>query len=189
MNGGLRPATAGKIADCGLNGARRRGRGAAFSRDPKGSAPAAPAPPRRAAIRNGRGGAALVLAVFAIAFIAAMAVALLDGATTELAIHRNHTLGLEALCAARAGVAQTVAALRQQYNRTSAVVGSLTAPDGTAYSWTAQIDNAAPRVTVTSTGTAAGYTRKVQARMLVAGPPMAAPYPVRIVWCKEVFGS
>jgi hypothetical protein len=183
MNGGFR------ISDFGLNGKGREGRRAPIVALPFGSRLNKAIRNPQSAMRNRRPGVALVLVLFAIAFISALAVALLEGATTDLAIHRNHVQGLKALYAAHAGVAETAAALRQQYNRTSAVVGSLTAPDGTVYAYSVQIQNAAPIVTVTSTGTAAGYTRKVQARLLVAGPPKTAPYPVRIAWWKEVFGS
>jgi len=46
-------------------------------------------------------------------------------------------------------------------------------------------------VTITSTGTVDGFTRKVQAKAIVAGAPtiLLAPYPVRVVLWQEVVGS
>jgi len=130
-------------------------------------------------------GVALILVVFAIAFVSALVAVVLEVATTDLAILRNHTSGLKALYAAEAGVAEAIVALRNQYDAISTLEGTLTAPDGSICSYYTKIDNTEPVVTVSSIGRAAGFTRAVQARLVVAGPPMEAPYPVRVVWWRE----
>jgi len=134
-------------------------------------------------------GVALLLVIFAIAFISALAVAVMAVATTDLAILRNHTSGLKALYAAEAGLADAIAALRGDYGMSGTVAGTLTAPDGTTCQYQAEVDNNEPVVTVTSTGTAAGFTRIIQARLVVAGQSMEAPYPVRVVWWREAGGA
>lgn len=134
-------------------------------------------------------GVALVLVVFAIAFLSVLAVAMLEDATTDLQILRNHQGGLKALYAAHTGVAQAIASLRQTYNTTAPVSGTLVLPSGPVCTYAATIANDKPVVTVTSTGTADGFTRKVTAK-LVVGIPAAAlpPYPVRIIWWQETSG-
>jgi len=131
-------------------------------------------------------GVALLLVLFAIAFIAALVSAVLQASTTDLVILRNHTSGLRALYAAHAGIGAAVAALRQNPAASNNCTGTLAAPDGTTCTFQAAIQNTAPIVTVTSTGTADGFQRKIQARILVTGAPTASPYPVRIVWWKEI---
>ena len=133
-------------------------------------------------------GAALVLVIFAMAFIAVLAVAVLDVAATDLGILRNHQSGLRALYAAQGGVGHAIAELRNQYDYTNIVEGTLTAPDGATCKYRAQIDNVKPLVTVTSTGLAGGFVRTVRARVVVAGPPLGAPFPVRVEWWREVAG-
>jgi len=135
--------------------------------------------------RQARRGAALILVVFAVAFISVFAAAILEVATTDLAILRNHASGLKARWAAEAGLAEAIAALRQNCDTASTVTGTLTAPDGSTCSYSASVANARPVITVTSVGRAAGFTRKVQARLVVAGPPKVTPYPVRIIWWRE----
>lgn len=140
---------------------------------------------RQAAHAHKRG-IALVLVVFAIAFITVLAVAMLDEATLDLAILRNHTSGLEALYAAQAGVAEAIAALRQACDTTSPVSGTLNLPADSPVTYAALIDNAKPVVTVTSTGRADGFTRVVTARLVVGQPDACRPpYPVRVVWWRE----
>jgi Tfp pilus assembly protein PilX len=149
--------------------------------------PNAPIRNPKSRIRNRRG-AALILVLFAIAFISVLAVAMLQEATTDLAIHRNHVCGLKALYAANAGVEDAIAELRDEYDTTNTVNGTLTGPDGVTCTWSAEIDNDKPVVTVLSTGTAAGFTRKVEARLVVGQPPATSqPYPVRIVWWREIW--
>ncbi len=133
-------------------------------------------------------GAALILVLFAIAFITALAVAMLQEATTDLAIHRNHVCGLKALYAAHAGIEDAVAALHDEYDTSNTVNGTLTGPDGVTCAWTVEIDNDGPVVTLLSAGTAAGFTRKVEARLVVGQPDATSqPYPVRIIWWREVW--
>lgn len=136
-----------------------------------------------------RRGVALVMVVFAIAFLSVLAVAMLEDATTDLMILRNHQGGLKALYAAHTGVAQAIAALRVVYTTTNPVSGTLVLPSGSVCTYAATIANDKPVVTVTSTGTADGFTRKVTAR-LVIGLPAAAlpPYPVRVIWWQETSG-
>ena len=133
-------------------------------------------------------GAALVLVIFTMAFVAVLAVAALDVAATDLGILRNHQNGLKALYAAQGGVGHAVAELRNRHDYTNNVAGTLTAPDGTTCQYQAEIDNNEPVVTVTSTGKAAGFVRTVRARLVVAGPPFKAPFPVRVEWWREVAG-
>jgi len=152
-----------------------------------------PSPPRRDVPLVGEGrargrGAALVLVIFTMAFVAVLAVAVLDVAATDLGILRNHQNGLKALYAAQAGIGHAVAELRNQYDYTNNVEGTLIAPGGATCRYRAQIDNAKPVVTVTSTGVAAGFVRTVRARLIVAGPPFKAPFPVRVEWWREVAG-
>lgn len=134
-------------------------------------------------------GIALVLVVFAIAFLSVLAVAMLEDATTDLQILRNHQGGLKALYAAHTGVAEAIAALRAVYTTSLPVSGTLVLPSGSVCTYAATIANDRPVVTVTSTGTADGFTRKVTAR-LVVGIPAAVlpPYPVRIIWWQETSG-
>jgi hypothetical protein len=131
----------------------------------------------------------MVLVIFAIAILALLAITMLDEATTDLVIVRNHASGLKALYAAHGGIGGAVAALRADPTTAGALSGALTAPDGSTCTYTAVISNSSPVVTVTSTGTADGFTRKVRARILVTGSPLASPYPVRIVSWQEVVGS
>lgn len=138
-----------------------------------------PARPRR--------GAALVLVVLAIAFISVVAVSLLDEATLDMAIQQNHVRGLEATFAAHAGVEETLARLRNDPDLTGTVTHT-PAPGSRSFSFVAEITNNRPRVTVVSTGTSGDYTRKVEARVLVAGPGAVSPYPVRLVAWKDVAG-
>jgi len=137
-----------------------------------------------------RRGVALILVLFAVAFLALFTVALLDGETTDLGILRNHAGGLAALYAAHAGINDAIAAIRNRHDTYGTIFGRLTLPDGTTVSYTAVISNANPIATVTSTGRAEGFTRKVRARLVIAGPPvMLPPYPVRVVSWQEVIGS
>ena len=145
-------------------------------------------------MRNGLGqskrhGVAMVLVIFAIAILALLAITMLDEATTDFVIVRNHVSGLKALYAAHGGVGGAVAALRANPATAGTLSGTLTAPDGSTCTYTAVISNSSPIVTVTSTGAADGFTRKVRARILVTGLPLASPYPVRIVSWQEVVGS
>jgi len=138
--------------------------------------------PRRARRR----GVALVLVIFAIAFITVLAVAMLDEATIDLAILRNHTSGLRALYAANAGISEAIVALREQYDTTGTVAGTLALPGGSTATFSAGIDNNRPVVTVTSTGQADGFTRQMAARLVVGQPDACKePYPVRVVWWRE----
>ena len=131
-------------------------------------------------------GVALVLVVFAIAFITVLAVAMLDEATLDLAILRNHQSGLKALYAAQAGVSEAIVALREDYDTQNAVGGTLNLPGGATATYAALIDNKKPVVTVTSTGQAEGFTRIVTARLVVGQPDACwEPYPVRVVWWRE----
>ena len=140
----------------------------------------------RQVTQTGERGVVLVLVVFAIAFISVLAVAMLDEATVDLAILRNHTSGLRALYAANAGISEAIIALREQYDTTNTVAGTLTLPDGATATFSAEIDNDEPVVTVTSTGQADGFTRRMTARLLVGQPDACEePYPVRVVWWRE----
>jgi len=133
-------------------------------------------------------GAALLLVIFAVAFVAVLSIAVLDVMATDLGVLRNHASGLRALYAAEAGVGHAIAELRDCYDYTNPVTGTLTSPSGATCRYRAEIANASPVVTVTSTGVAGGFVRTVRARLIVAGPPMAKAYPVRIVWWREVAG-
>jgi len=136
--------------------------------------------------RSRRRGVALVLVIFAIAFITVLAVAMLDEATLDLAILRNHQSGLKALYAAQAGISEAIVALREAHDTTNPVAGTLNLPGGTTATYTALIDNTKPVVTVTATGQAEGFTRVVTARLVVGQPDACqAPYPVRVVWWRE----
>jgi Tfp pilus assembly protein PilX len=132
---------------------------------------------------------ALVLVIFAIAFLSLLAVSMFDQATTDLTILRNHTSGLAALYAAQAGIADAMTSVRAAPGATTPAAGSLTMPDGSTCTYSATISNSNPVVTITSTGTANGFTRKVRAVIVVAGAPALAPFPVRVVQWQEVVGS
>lgn len=139
----------------------------------------------------GKRGIALVLVVFAIAFISVLAIAMLEDATTDLAILRNHSSGLRAIYAAQAGVAKATEALRLNYATTTPISGTLVMPNGATYTYQVTIGNVAddPIVTVTATGTADGFMRKVTARLVVGQyGAVAAPYPIRVVSWREVTG-
>jgi hypothetical protein len=131
----------------------------------------------------------MLLVVFAVAFVSVLSIAVLDVMATDLGVLRNHASGLRALYAAEAGIGHAVAELRDEYDYTNSVAGMLTSPSGTTCQYRAEIDNAKPVVTVTSTGVADGFVRTVRARLIVAGPPMPRAYPVRIVWWREVAGE
>ena len=135
-------------------------------------------------------GMALVLVIFAIAFLSVLAVAMLDQATTDLTILRNHTSGLRALYAAQAGIGDAAVAVRLNHLAAGTVPGMLVLPDGTTVSYSAAIANTYPVVTITSTGQVDGFTRKLRAKLVVAGPAaMLPPYPVRVVSWQEVVGA
>lgn len=136
-------------------------------------------------------GMALVLVIFAIAFLSLLAVAMLDQATTDLTILRNHTSGLSALYAAQAGIGDAVEAVRLNNLVEGTVPGTLVLPDGTTVSYSAAIANAYPVFTITSTGQADGFTRRLRAKLVVAGPPamLLPPYPVKVVSWQEVVGA
>jgi len=138
--------------------------------------------------KHERRGAALILVIFAVAFVAVLAVAVLDVAATDLGILRNHQNGLKALYAAQGGLNQAVSDLRGDCLKSGSLSGTWSAPDGTTCRFEARIENPYPLVTVTSTGKAAGFVRTVQARVVVAGPPFKAPFPVRVEWWREVAG-
>ena len=133
---------------------------------------------------DGASGAALVLVIFAMAFVAVLAVAVLDVAATDLGILRNHQNGLKALYAAQAGLQTAIASLRTDCQSSGTVSGTI----GAGGQYAALIENNRPLVTVTSTGKAAGFVRTVRARVVVAGPPFKAPFPVRVEWWREVAG-
>jgi len=140
----------------------------------------------RQVTQNRERGVVLVLVVFAIAFISVLAVAMLDEATVDLAILRNHTSGLRALYAAQAGISEAIVALREEYDTTGTVAGTLALPGGSTATFSAGIDNNKPVVTVTSTGQADGFTRQMAARLVVGQPDACEePYPVRVVWWRE----
>ena len=135
----------------------------------------------------GTRGAALLLVIFAMAFIALLAVAVLDVAATDLGILRNHMNGLKALYAAEAGLNTAIANLRQDKSASGTAGGSVSVA-GVSCQYNASIENTFPVVTVTSTGKAAGFVRTIRARLVVAGKPFTGTYPVRIVWWREVAG-
>jgi len=137
----------------------------------------------------GKRGVALVLVVFALAFMAVLTAAILDEATTNLSILRNHASGLRALYAAQAGLSDAVAALRLNYAYAGSLSGSVALPDGTTSTYSAAVTNVLPVVTVTSSGTADGFTRTIRARLVVSKAPLVLPYPVRIVSWQEVVGA
>ena len=141
---------------------------------------------RRAGQRGNRRGVALVMVVFVIAFLTALAVAMLEEATTDLAIYRNHTFGLKAMYAAHAGVGKAVEQFRIKWDNVNSISGSVAAPDGTTVSYSATIARSnAVNMTVTSTGTAGGYTRRIEARIVVSEAKLGIYYPARIVWWRE----
>ncbi|HET6440948.1 MAG TPA: hypothetical protein VFH53_01120 [Phycisphaerae bacterium] len=139
---------------------------------------------RRLHRQHERRGAALILVIFAMAFVAVLAVAVLDVAATDLGILRNHQNGLKALYAAQAGLQTAIASLRTDCQSSGTVSGTI----GASGQYAALIENNRPLVTVTSTGKAAGFVRTVQARVVVAGPPFKEPFPVRVEWWREVAG-
>jgi len=139
---------------------------------------------RRLYRQHERRGAALVLVIFAMAFVAVLAVAVLDVAATDLGILRNHQNGLKALYAAQAGLQTAIASLRTDCQSSGTVSGTI----GASGQYAALIENNRPLVTVTSTGKSAGFVRTVRARVVVAGPPFQAPFPVRVEWWREVAG-
>jgi len=130
-------------------------------------------------------GVALVMVVFVIAFLTALAVAMLEEATTDLAIYRNHTFGLKAMYAAHAGVGKAVEQFRIKWDNVNSISGSVAAPDGTTVAYSATIARSGVVMTVTSTGTAGGYTRRIEARIVASEAKLGIYYPARIVWWRE----
>jgi Tfp pilus assembly protein PilX len=144
---------------------------------------------RRSNGQSGKRAVVLILVIFAIAFITVLAVAVLDDVATDLMILRNHLYGPRALYAAQAGVNEALGALRLNSAAGGTVSGTLSLPDGSTSTYSATITNAYPIATITSTGQANGFTRKVKVRAQVAGAPaMASPYPVRVALWQEVIG-
>ncbi len=119
--------------------------------------------------RRRRRGAALLLVIFAVALISVFAVAMLDASTTDLAIMRNHASGLQASYAARAGVAKAFEQFREDWDEDDDLAGSFTGPGGETYTYHVSIDKDNHVMTVVSTGTAAGFTRRIEACFITHG--------------------
>ena len=135
--------------------------------------------------RQDRKGAALLLVMFAIAFIAVLAVAILEAATTDLMILRNHSGGQRALYAAHAGVAAAIAALRVESDYDDPLSGALAGPDGTTCAYSVAIAEEKPVFTITAKGTAGEFIRVVRARVVVDQKAYEYGHPVRVMWWQD----
>ena len=131
-------------------------------------------------------GVILVLTLFALAFMSVLVVAYLDALATDLQILQNHLVPMKALYVAEAGVADAMNELAQDHQWNAGWPAGKTFPAGSSYEYVVEVDNQYPQVTITSTGVVAGFQKKIEVRVRVAGPPQSTPYPRTISSWKEL---
>ena len=115
-------------------------------------------------------GSVLLLAIFAVALLAAVAVGMLQLNAEEIQLVRNHMGAAEALATAEAGLNDAFSQLRNDPNWAAGFVDK--AFNGGSY--TVDVNN----LTITSTGTSShGFTGRVVAEITTGS---ASPYVIRI---------
>lgn len=115
-------------------------------------------------------GSVLLLAIFAVALLAAVAIGMLQLNTEEIQLVRNHIGAAEALATAEAGLNDAFSQLRNDPNWTAGFVDK--AFNGGSY--TVDVNN----LTITSTGTSSqGFVGRVEAEITTGS---TSPYVIRI---------
>jgi type II secretory pathway component PulK len=130
-------------------------------------------------------GAALLMLLFAISLMSVMYIGYLQLLTTELQISRNQKYSEQALYVADAGIENSIRMLRSNYDW-SAGFTNQQFPSGSGNTFTVTVTNNYPVVVLNSVSSVNGrYARRIEARIIVSGPTLSAPYPVRIDYWKE----
>jgi Tfp pilus assembly protein PilX len=115
-------------------------------------------------------GSVLLLAIFAVVLLAAVATGMLQLNTEEIQLVRNHIGAAEALATAEAGLNDAFSELRNDPNWTAGFVDK--AFNGGSY--TVDVNN----LTITSTGISShGFTSRVEAEITMGS---TSPYVIRI---------
>ena len=115
-------------------------------------------------------GSVLLLAIFAVALLAAVAIGMLQLNTQEVQLVRNHIGAAEALATAEAGLNDAFGQLRNDPNWSAGFMGK-TFNGG---SYTVDVNN----LTITSTGTSSqGFVGRVRAEITMGS---TSPYVIRI---------
>ncbi len=115
-------------------------------------------------------GSVLLLAIFAVALLAAVAIGILQLNTEEIQLVRNQIGAAEALATAEAGLNDALSLLRNDPNWTAGFADK--AFNGGSY--TVDVNN----LTITSTGVSSqGFIARVQAEITVGS---TSPYVIRI---------
>jgi len=128
-------------------------------------------------------GAVLLLLVFLVAFSSLLVGTLLRTLVSDLQIVNNLLFSTKALHVAEAGIDHAISSLRSDPGW-DAGLSQVDFPAGEDGQYTVTIDNSAPMVVITSTGTVNGYARRLEVKVSVAGA--SAPFPLRVIYWKEV---
>lgn len=119
-------------------------------------------------------GSVLLLAIFVVAFLAAVTMGLAQVNTEEIQIVRNQIYAAQALCIAEAGLNDAFSQLRQDSSWSSGFAGKTF----TGGSYTVTVTGSPPALIVACTGTSAqGFVAKVSADVTLSA---GSPYIIRI---------
>ncbi len=122
-------------------------------------------------------GAALILVLFTLAFVALFVVAFLDTITIDQQINTNQIRSLEANFIAEAGIETAVYELRQDSGY-SGTGGDVTFPSGSGNTYNVTISGGD---TISSVGTVGDFTRTIEAEYSLTGS--SSPYSVMVdIW-------
>lgn len=126
-------------------------------------------------------GVVLLITVFLVAFSSLLVGGLLHSLTTDLQIAHNHLYSTKALYIADAGIEHALNELRN--NPAPTWPHTETFPAGSSSQFTVNVTGSAPTYVITSTGTAAGFQRVVEAQVRIGNPPAS---PARVLYWKEL---
>lgn len=119
-------------------------------------------------------GSALILAIFIIALLAAVAMGMLQINTEEIQVMRNQICAAEALATAEAGLNDAFSEIRANSGWNAGFTNK--AFNGGSY--TVTVAGVSPNLTITSMGTSSqNFVARVEADMTVSG---TSPYIIRI---------
>lgn len=123
--------------------------------------------------------------LFAISLMSVLYIGYLQLLSTELQITRNHSYSEQALYVADAGIESAIMTLRSNCYW-SAGFTNQACPSGSGNTYTVTVVNNYPVVVLTSSSSVGGkYSRRIVARVIVSGPTLSTPYPVRIDYWEE----
>ncbi len=133
--------------------------------------------------RSDQEGVILILMVFIVAMSTLFVGALLRSHTSDLQITRNHLNSMKALFVADAGIEDAISELRADFTWNAGFTDQIF-PSGDSSKYTVSVVNNHPLVVITSTGEANGFIRNIEVELNIV--ESTAPYPVRVIYWKEV---